>query len=388
MTRWIAALLLVSGCHAHDHAPTDEAHPVEAEHDHPPGTIHFTAAQQARIDFRVDRATERTVRPSIPAFARLRLPSDAEAVVVAPYDGRLMRHGEHLPIVGAKVQRGDPLFGTIPQERGDPATLDLAVEKAGIQVKAAAREVQRLRPLVAQGVVARRRLDAARSTLSRARAGLRGAERHRSSLGHSQTLDGSVELLQIPSPISGTIAEVFVTHGAWVTAGQPVARVVDARVLWLEIALPEAYVDRLETVSGAWLRFGDAPLELGRDALVSVGAEVDPATRTLPILFRLPNPDGALFAGMATQAHLVNDAPRPAVTVPASALVRADGADVVFVQTGPDTFTRVPVRPGLRDGEVVAVEGLAAGAPVVSRGAWSVRLAALGAAAVGHGHDH
>lgn len=367
---------------------------VHAAGAHPParpepvGAISLTVEQQWQQPFGLDRVAARTVRPSIPAFARLVLPNDAESLVAAPHAGRLVRIGEQLPIVGAAVERGDPLFGTIPQEGGDPATLDLAVEKAEIQQKAAAREVARLRPLVSEGVVAKRRLDEALSALSRARAGLRGAERHRSSMGHSQRIDGTVEVVRVPSPIQGTIAEIFVTPGAWVTAGQPIARIVDPRRLWLEVAVPEVYVDRLRTVAGVWFRIGGITRELRRDALVSIGAEVDRASRTLPVLFRLDNADRALYAGMAAEAHLIGETPREVPTVPVSAIVDDGGTDVVFVQTGGETFERRVVRLGVRDGDVVEVEGVAPGDWIVSRGAWAVKLAGLQTDSLGHGHAH
>ena len=62
---------------------------------------------------------------------------------------------------------------------------------------------------------------------------------------------------------------------------------------------------------------------------------------------------------------------------------------VVYVMRGGESFSRVPVRLGLRDGDRYEVlEGVKAGDRVVSRGAMQVRLAAATPEAMGHGHAH
>ncbi|MCB9547029.1 MAG: efflux RND transporter periplasmic adaptor subunit [Myxococcales bacterium] len=357
------------------------------------GAISYLLEQQWKVPFRVEAVEGRPMRPAIPAFARLTLPTDAQATVVAPRQGRLVALGGRLPQVGEEVAAGAALFAVSTALPGaaDPASLDLATDQAAIRVQAAQREVGRLTPLVEQGVVAKRRLDEARSELASAQAELRGARRRQSTLGQSQQVGGGEDALVVPSPIAGAVVDLFVAPGAWVAEGQPLARVVDRDRLWLDAGVPEAYVGRLGAVSGAWFRLDSVAgvLEVGRDALVSVGAEVDRETRTLPVRFRLDNLRRDLFAGMTTQAHVIVDAPRVAPAVPVEAVVDDGGVDVVFVQTGGESFARRPVRLGIRDGAYVEVlDGVALGEWVVARGAWSVKLAATSTATIGHGHAH
>ena len=371
-------------------AAADAAAPDEAED---PGAISYLLEQQWRVPFQLARAEERPIRPNVPAFAHLALPSDAAVVIAAPRDGRVGAAGDDFPEVGAEIAKGTVLFrlNTTPREAGDPASLDLAVEQAGIRLAAARREVARLAPLVEQGVVARRRLDVARSAMSEAEAELRGARRRRASLGESQTVGGGDDALAVPTPLGGAIAEMMVAPGAWVTEGEPLARVVTRERLWLDVGVPEAYVGRLRTISGAWFELdGVAGVrDLPASALVAVGVEVDPETRTLPVRFAVDNARGELFPGMTTQAHLVTDTPHRAVAVPVDAVVDDGGTDVVYVQTGGEEFVRRAVRLGVRDGAFVeVVDGVAAGEWVVARGAWSVRLASMSTASIGHGHAH
>jgi len=371
----------------------DEARATLGDHHPPDDAISFLLEQQWNVPFRVEEAVAREMRPNVPAFARLRMPSDAEAIVTAPRDGRIAAIGGRFPLVGEDVEEGTPLFalGVAPTDDADPAKLDLAIEQARIQVGAAKREVERLRPLVEKGVVARRRLDAAESALATARAELRSARRRKSAVGQSQKVDGTGNAFQVPSPIEGAVAEIFVAPGTWVSEGQRLARIVDRDRLWLDVAVPEAYVGRIKDISGAWFELDnyEGVFELSREALVSVGTEVDPQTRTLPVRFRIDNVRRELFAGMSTQAHLVASAPQRTVAVPYDAVIDDDGVDVVFVQHGGETFERRPVKLGIRDGRwVEALDGVAPGEWVVTRGAYTVKLAASSTESVGHGHAH
>lgn len=369
-------------------AEADAAAPHEEGAD---GQISYLLEQQWQVPFGLANAYTRTMRPSVPAFAHIEQPHEAEVTIVAPRDGRVLTKGTSNVSLGAKVRAGDTLFRltTTPQEGGDPATLDLVVERARIQVDAAKREVDRLAPLVRQGIVPRKRLDAAMSALATSQAEAKSARRRRASLTQTQRVKGTQDALAVPTPISGVVAKVLVAPGSWVSKGDPLARIVDRSTLVLSVGVPEAYVERLGQVSGAWFPYKGETLDVSADALLSVGTRFDTSTRTLPVRFRLDNAKSQLFAGMKTLAHLITDVPRNVVAVPLSAVVDDGGTDVVYVQVGGETFERRPVQLGIRDGaNVEIVSGVTAGEWVVSKGAYTVKLASTSTASIGHGHAH
>ena len=375
--------------HAHDgHGHDDHAHDG---HGHGHG-IEFSLERQQQTEFTVVEVANVALRPNVPAFAHLVLPAGARAVATAPREGRLTGVDGALPHVGQRVEVGDTLFSLslVAADAADLAGLDLAVDRASIEVSAAQREVDRLRPLVAQGVVAQRRLDDAESTLAAAEAASRSARRRRSSVGESQSLEGRGDSMAVPSPVAGVVTEVYSSAGSWVREGDPVIRIVNPELLWVDVDVPEAYIGRLEQVSGAWLELTgfDEPFDVPAEALVSVGVEIEPATRTLPIRFEVPNEDGRLYAGMSALAHLVTGLSEPVPAIPATAVVDDSGTDVVYVQTGDEEFERRPVRLGIRDGLLVHAEGVVAGERVVDAGAYSIKLAASSTESVGHGHAH
>lgn len=376
----------------------DAAAPAEVED----GSISYLLEQQWKVPFRVERIEARPMRPQIPAFAELAVPQDAVAMVAAPRSGRLTPAAGRYPLVGEHIDAGAPLFAltAAPQQNVDPAVLELDIDRAAISVQAARREVNRLTPLVEQGVVARRRLDAAKTMLETAQAELQNARRRKSNLAGAQRLDGDTDRLDVPSPISGSLTELFAVSGAWVAEGERLARIVDRDRLWLDVGVPEAYVGRLGDISGAWFQLAgaagaggaagaDSIFEVGRDALLLLGAEVDADKRTLLVRFALDNARRELFAGTKILAHLVVDAPKLTAAVPTDAVVDDSGTDVIYVQTGGESFERRVVTLGIRDGSYVELlKGAVPGEWVVSRGAWSVKLASGSTEAIGHGHAH
>ena len=217
------------------------------------------------------------------------------------------------------------------------------------------------------------------------RANWRSHKRRRRALAASGTTATGVR-----SPIDGVVAEVLAASGAWVSGGQPVVRVIDPRRLWLDVSVPEAYVGRISSLSGAWFTFGEADdvVEIPRTDLVSVGMELDPTTRTLPVRFTLDNAERRFVAGLTVQVRLVTATPTPRAAVPMRAVVDDAGVDVVYVQTGGETFVRRPVQLGARDGAYVAVSGVEPGEWIATTGAYSVKLASTSTESVGHGHAH
>jgi RND family efflux transporter MFP subunit len=228
------------------------------------------------------------------------------------------------------------------------------------------------------------------------------AEEARAALGAAQsrldqfrrverTAGRAESTVQLRSPLSGTITRIDVAPGAFVEAGVSLWRVTDLTQLWLEAYVPEFDATRLPaagavsfTVDGSAER-----IELAEDNLVAISRVIDPQARTLSVLYALDNAGARFAVGAYCRVYLVNGPERTVVAVPEAALVDDSGVSVAFVQTEGESFERRPVRLGIRDaGFVEVVQGLSAGEHVVTRGAWSVKLAASSGAVPAHGHSH
>jgi multidrug efflux pump subunit AcrA (membrane-fusion protein) len=193
---------------------------------------------------------------------------------------------------------------------------------------------------------------------------------------------------QVRASLTGVITEVLATNGSAVEQGVPLFRMVALDAVHVVAHVPESEVPRLSASVDATARVpgSDADVALGQP--ISRGRLLDPASRTLPLVFRLVRPAAQIAIGQRVTVRLLTGAREERVAVPVSALVDDGGRQVVFVQASGESFERRPVTPGPRDAGFVAVEGVTAGDRVVVRGAPLVRLASLSTQVPAHGHVH
>lgn len=377
------------------YANAEAAHAAaeHAEDDESAGAISFLKEQQWRMDFALGVVATRRIRPAFEAFGHVRPRADGEAWISAPLAGRLAA-GKGFPRVGTTVKRGQTLAVMSPRlaEQGDSATLEAAVQRAATNVRQTERDRRRLESLAAAGAVPENQLVAARFAEEQARIAQETARRRlRQTRRGEESDDGPTEGgLPIRSPIAGTIVAVDRPPGAWVDEGERLFRVIDMRRLWLEVHVIETHLRELKTPHGIWFELEGFPqiLHAGRDALISVGEVVDSRTRTVSVLFEIANPERQLRVGMFAQVHVITEKPRMTLTAPVAAILIESGQPVAYVQAGGEAFVRRQLRIGERDGDRVEVlEGLKEGERVVTKGAYTVRLAgSSGDLSSGHHH--
>ncbi len=353
------------------------------------GEIGYLKEQQWTTDFALEAVQPRDLQESVTAPATIRASGNGAAEVVATVAGTLRASGR-FPTLGDRVTRGQTLAMLLPRLATDTdmALLQAQLATARTQAALAAADAKRAQRLYAQQAVSERRLQEARSAQQVAQAELRAAQQRISQLG------GDSGGIALKAPVSGTLALVPVANGAAVEEGDVLFHIVDRSELWLEVHVAEADAALLEKPDGAAFDLPglDAPVELrtGKNGrLVGIGSMIDPKSRSLPVIFALSEPDLRIAINQSVQARVFTGRIRPALKVPAAAVIDDGGQRVVYVMRGGESFSRVPVRLGLRDGDRFEVlEGLKAGDRVVSRGAMQVRLAAATPEAMGHGHAH
>ena len=351
--------------------------------------IGFTKEQQWKIDFATAEAVMRPIRTVVDATGVLRARPDGEAQLTAAAAGQVQSAGA-FPRLGQQVKKGALLAYLVPRMGGDTdlATLRAAASKARLEHDLASQESTRMENLYRDEAVPEKRLLAARAAAATARAELAAAQQRLGQYG------GAGGGIPVRAPVSGTIADVRVSPGAFAQEGALLFHIADRGTLWLELRVAESDAARLASPSGAAFRVAgdERSVEIipGRNGrLIAVGGVVDATTRTVPVVFEFTAADRSLPIGMAVQAQVFAGGARDAVAIPASSVLDEGGMAVVFVQTGGESFERRTVRLGAREGDWVEVlDGLSPGQRVVSRGAYLVKLASTGTAQVGHGHAH
>ncbi len=362
------------------------------ENAHEEAGIPFSKEQQWKIDFATAEAVKGIARPSLAATATIKAHPDGEARLAAPAAG-LLRAAGGFPRIGQTVHKGQVLAWLAPRLGGDTdqATLEAAAGKARIALAQAKRERERMESLFADEAVPEKRLLAARADEGMAQAEASAAQARVGQLGGSA--GGSVGGIAIRAPIAGVVADVAVAAGAFVAEGAPLFHIADTGRLWLEARIPESEVGKLGTPTGAAFSVDGFArpffIETGkRGKLIGIGGAVDAVTRTVPVIFEFANPGGALRLGMTARAQIfAGGDEKEAVLIPASAVQDESGTQVVYVQSGSESFTRQIVQTGARDGERIAiVAGLEAGQRVVSQGGYLIRLSTSKAGPAGHAH--
>jgi membrane fusion protein, heavy metal efflux system len=189
----------------------------------------------------------------------------------------------------------------------------------------------------------------------------------------------------------GLIVSSTLVRGSSVQAGAELMRVGNPNAIWLVARVPEAMAAKIGAPGGLDITRFDAPeaLIVGQQLrLVSAGRFVDPATRTMEVIFASNGANG-FKPGSRLSGRLRTGNTAQSLAVQATAIIEEGGQTVVYVQVGGETFERRIVARGTASGNLVAITGdVKPGERVVTVGAAAVRAAAATPDAFGHGHAH
>lgn len=423
----------------------DEAAAVKAakssDDTDPPGTVPFLAEQQWKIGVILEQAGQRTLVHRLALPGQILAPQGASAVVVPPVSGRLLPPlGGKLPRIGETVQAGQVLAMIEPPmpltealqlsaNRAQVQSLEtelslreldldtkaLEVERSIIQAKArldyAQRVMDRANKLREQGVGTEQQYEEAEQNLRLAKAeheaanamktSYQGAKERLAAL-RSKTLPpdsqpAATPSLQLPlrSPITGQILEAEHIEGEHLDGQAEVFHVLNRDRIWVEAKVSEFDLTKLSNQPGATMTLPAYPGKrfdiLGTDGgrLVNIGGAVDAETRTVSVVYEMPNPEGLLRPGMVAEVYLETRTASEAVAIPESAIVMDNGKPLAFVVSGGEKFQRRELEIGVRDSGYVEVKsGVQAGERVAAQGGYAIKLSSLSSASFGAGHGH
>lgn len=354
-----------------------------------PGGIAFLKEQQWAVPFGITRAQHRALADGFEAYANVQAVPGGEGRVLAPVAGRL--DGRGFPGIGQWVKQGQRLGGLVPKAGADLSlgSVQLDFERARLRLDQARANHTRLKGLLEQEAVPRRRVEEALREEALAEAEFKVAR----SRNEEVTTGRGGMALALTAPVSGIVSAVKGGPGIQVAEGLELFHIVDTRRLRLEVQVPEAQAGRLAQVASVWFQApGQQPvvLESGKGAKVlGLGGAIHPERRTVPFVLLFSNPSGTLKVGAAGKAFVRTAEAAQALAVPASALQEEDGLPVVYVQTSGERFERRIVRVGARDGDWVQIlSGVLIDEWVVTTGVHLVRLAASSGKIPEHGHAH
>ncbi len=394
------------------YASHDETHQAQTP-DAPEG-ITFLKEQQWKLRTKTEPVLKRRMVERLRVPGRVTARPSSRASVTPPLAGRLLPPlDRELPSLGARVEAGQTLALIQPPFSDFLVKLvesEAEVIRTKLDVELAELADSRVQKLAGQQLkTAREReeadfaLRAAKANHESARslqAAYRNAGAFLTARSSTEGTPGGLPSLELKAPIGGVVSQVTATAGEHVPADRAVFAVLDPEWVHVEAKVPEGDLDRVASPRAAWP--GGAAYELphapgefhplladGAGRVVFFGLEVDPATRSVPLVYEVKNSSGRLRIGQALNVFLETARSEEALAVPESAVVDEEGRPVAFIQVSGETFEKRHLTLGLRESGFVEIRsGLSAGERVVTKEAYAVRLASVSSSIPAHGHAH
>jgi membrane fusion protein (multidrug efflux system) len=252
--------------------------------------------------------------------------------------------------------------------RLDSRVVDVAVTKAKQSLQFAERAFERQKQLGAGEATSQKLYQEAEQNLVAARNELTNVQTQRA-------------LLNIEAPLAGTLVRVSGRPGDAIDLSTALAEIIDLDRLVVSTSVRSADIARVRTGLPVTLTARGSPSDASASALapdthhgtvVFIGAAVDARNDTVSV--RVSVPGGATFRpGQFVDARILVEERRDRLAVPVEGLVSEGGSSAIALVQG-DKAVKRPVKAGLREGNLVEVEGegLKEGMIVVAAGAYGL----------------
>ena len=326
----------------------------------------------------------RQIKAAMAVYASFQPPPEAVTTIVARQESwptTITAIGTVVAVRGVTVSADLPgIVETIAFDSGDAVKqgdvlvqLDTRQEQAQLSAAEAQRDLaranlQRMRSLIEQRIVAQAEYDQAEAAFKQAEA--TGVE-IRATIGRKT----------IRAPFSGVLGIRQVNLGQYLAGGAPVVSLQSLNPIYVNFSVPQQHVAALKVGTPVRASIENSELKTpGR--VTAIDSVIDPSTRNLQVQTTFGNADSRLRPGMFVQTNVVIGRAETVVTLPGSAINYAPYGDSVFVvdtlkSPKGESYRGVVqrfVKLGESRGDQVAVRtGVNAGEEIVTSGAFKLR---------------
>ena len=174
----------------------------------------------------------------------------------------------------------------------------------------------------------------------------------------------SMSKTRITAPISGVIIDLpYYTQGVRVNTGSSIVEIMDYKMMYMNVQLPEKYVSIIKPNQSVKLTNYTIP----KDTLIGKITQLSPAinsdTRTFAGTVRIDNPNYLVRPGMFVKADIVVNHKDTVIVIPKSIILARQRGKTIFVidrggiaseriiRTGLENLTDVEVTSGLMKNE-------------------------------------
>jgi len=170
---------------------------------------------------------------------------------------------------------------------------------------------------------------------------------------------------------AGTVAELSITQGQYVTEGSPIMRLEGYSKLWVEA---DAYPNEMKQIKqGQQLKVAVNGWE-DQTQMMKVDfttPSLQSGTQLTQIRGSIANPNGQWQPGLQVKVMLVSQGVSSGMNLPLDAVIRDGKGQHIWIKTGNESFEPVSVSVGKANGNLINVtSGMATGDEVVVTGAY------------------
>lgn len=176
-------------------------------------------------------------------------------------------------------------------------------------------------------------------------------------------------LVTVAAPISGIVADREATLGqSFEDAGGKLMTIVNDSRVFATANIYEKDLDKIEQNQQVNLKIASQPGRTFTGRIAVIGSAVEGETRVIPVKAEVDNSSKVLKPGMFAQLEvLTSRTPKAILAIPSSAVVEANGKQIVYVQSG-DAYQPVELTLGQNFGDMIEVKtGLFDGDLVVTQ---------------------
>jgi len=178
-----------------------------------------------------------------------------------------------------------------------------------------------------------------------------------------------LEKMKISAPIDGVIVDLpYHTQGVQVESGTTVVKIMDYKTMYMDISLPEKYINIISPGQKVNLTNYTLP----NDTIIGNVTQLSPAinadTRTFKGTISIDNSGYLLRPGMFVKADIITNHKDSVIVIPKSIVLSRQRGKTVFivdrglaaeriVETGLENITSVEVKRGLAKNERIVTSG-------------------------------
>jgi len=370
------------GCnhdHSHEGESNDhEGHDHSAEEESHEGHDHEAESHGTEIDFKSVVIKPQQFNQIIKTSGELSSDAKDKSYITAKSAG-IVEFTNHFLFPGVNVKKGQELFKVTGGNLSEN-NIEVRFKQVKSEYTKALNNFERAEKLIADKLISEKEYLDIKSEYQSVKADFENLKRNVSNSGN-----------HIVAPYKGYIAEVFVTEGQSVEAGEKLVSLVEEHMLVLKAFIAPEKIDEVQNVTSAnfTTSYNNKVYELCdlHGEKISVGRSTSENSFYIPVYFKMDY-QKELIPGTFAEVFLIGKTIENAFVISKDAILEEFGKYYVYIDKGHEEFEKRYITLGGSNGfQTQVLEGLNAGDKVVSEGAYQVKLAQMKTLPA-HSHSH